>query len=223
MSYAFPSQRVPGKRPAPSQSINTSSNREPSLPTRIGQWTTVVRSARARQPGNLSMPDDMVHLDIESLYRDHSAMVYRRIRKFFDEEQAEEVLHEIFVRVLGKGNSWRGESSITTWLYQVTTRHCLNRIRDTKRRAQLIDQHGFPGWAQGISPARQESAIFLQQLWEQLDEEHALIGVYHFLDGLSHDEIGRILGVSRRTIGNRLEAIRHMAERLSDNSSGDKR
>jgi RNA polymerase sigma-70 factor (ECF subfamily) len=169
------------------------------------------------------MPDDMVHLDIESLYRNHSAMVYRRIRKFFSEEQAEEVLHEIFVRVIGKADSWRGESAITTWLYQVTTRHCLNRIRDAKRRAELIDHHGFPGWAQGVSAPRQEAAIFLNELWSQLDEEHALIGVYHFLDGLSHEETARILGVSRRTIGNRVEAIRQLAERISDTAPGDDR
>ena len=166
------------------------------------------------------MPHDMVHLDIESLYRDHSAMVYRRVRKFFSEDQAEEVLHEVFVRVLGNGASWRGDSSITTWLYQVTTRHCLNRLRDAKRRAELIDQHGFPGWAHSTSPPRQEAALLLRQIWSHLDEEQTLIGVYHFLDGLSHEEIGRILGVSRRTIGNRIDAIRNLAESLGDQGSG---
>jgi RNA polymerase sigma-70 factor (ECF subfamily) len=143
-------------------------------------------------------------------------MVYRRIRKFFNEDEAEEVLHEIFVRVIGSSASWRGDSKLTTWLYQVTTRHCLNRLRDAKRRSELIDEYGFPAWAQPVRDPQQEAVIFLRELWRQLDEEHALIGIYHFLDGLSHDEVARIVGVSRRTVGNRIENIRQLAVQISE-------
>ena len=43
-----------------------------------------------------------------------------------------------------------------------------------------------------------------------LTEEQADIAMYYFVDGLTHGEIARISGVSRRTIGNRIDEITTM-------------
>ena len=40
-----------------------------------------------------------------------------------------------------------------------------------------------------------------------------VVGVYYFLDGMTHAEIARILGCSRRTVGNRIEALRAQVQR----------
>jgi RNA polymerase sigma-70 factor, ECF subfamily len=169
------------------------------------------------------MSEERVQFDIDELYRTHSGMVYRRVRKFFSAQEAEEVLHEIFVRVIGSSAHWRGDSKITTWLYQVTTRHCLNRLRDAKRRNELVEEYGMPDWSRSVQQPGQDSAVFLRELWRKLDDERAMIGVYHFLDGLTHEEIARVMEISRRTVGNRLESIRQLAAQLSDESSGDGR
>ena len=51
----------------------------------------------------------------------------------------------------------------------------------------------------------------LEALWEELQT----IGTYYFVDGMSHAEIARITGVSRRTIGNRLAKLQEMAEQAA--------
>lgn len=160
--------------------------------------------------------DTPVGLDIGELYARHGGLVYRRVRRFYSAEEAEEVVQEVFLRLLSTKASFRGESSVTTWLYQVTTRHCLNRLRNAKRRRQLIDEHGTPAWGMPVAAARQEARVFLEQLWSQLDEELVVIGVYYFVDGLSHGAIAELMGVSRRTIGNRLLAIRDAVEAASE-------
>ena len=118
-----------------------------------------------RSASTMSTPtQDGPQLDIGLLYDRHGGMVYRRVRRFYSTEEAEEVVQEVFLRLMSTKATFRGESAITTWLYQVTTRHCLNRLRNARRRRELLDEHGTPSWGQPIAPARQESRVFLDQV-----------------------------------------------------------
>ena len=161
-------------------------------------------------------PEDPV--DVGEIYQRHGGVVYRRVCSFYPAEQAEEVCHEVWERVILTIHTWRRDASIITWLYQVTTRHCLNRVRNSKRRQELSDTFGDPSWAVATSEPNQEAWTGLRQLWRRLDPELFQIGLYHFRDGLSHSQIAKMLGVSARTIGNRLTQLR---EEAVQSSKGD--
>lgn len=144
------------------------------------------------------------------LYRQYAPLVLRRARRFVTACEAEEVVHEVFLKVLLHLQEFRGASSPATWLYRMTTNHCLNQLRNDKTRRNLLAQHPDsvpqPGpW--GDAEARR----FLDELWRHLDEEVAIVGVYYHLDGLTHDEIARILDVSAATVRNRLRALERLA------------
>jgi RNA polymerase sigma-70 factor (ECF subfamily) len=149
--------------------------------------------------------------DIESLYRDYAGLVYRRVLRFYSREEAEEVLQEVFLRAMTRLDGFRGDSSPATWLYQLTTRYCLNRIRNERRRRDLWVEQGE--WAAGptASAANQEAATFLRRFWQSLDEEMLEIGVAYLVDGMTHADIAAQVGCSRRTVGNRLEALQRLA------------
>ena len=155
-------------------------------------------------------------LDIDALYRQHGRMVLRRIRRFYPRDEADEVLHEVFERVLVKAATYRGDASPVTWLYQVTTRHCLNRLRDHSRRRELLEQSGPPPWVTPHVASNAEASTFLGQLWRSLDPDLAEIGTYYFVDGMTHAEIAQLLGASRRTVGNRIAEISAHARALYD-------
>ena len=145
-------------------------------------------------------------IDVGELYQTWGPMVYRRILRFYGEQEAEEVLHEVFVKVIENRDTFREEASPSTWLYRITTNHCLNRIRNQKRRSELWLEHGDATFPTHTS-ANQEHATLLNEVWDAIPEELVQIGVYYYVDGLTHDEIARIVGVSRRTVGNRLEEL----------------
>ncbi|MHB8418537.1 MAG: RNA polymerase sigma factor [Myxococcales bacterium] len=146
---------------------------------------------------------------IEGLYRKHGAMVLRRARAILgDEQRAKDVLQEVFVRAIQAGDSFRGQASPVTWLYQVTTNLCLNRIRDELRRAEL---DGRQEAQSGAAPASAEDRATVAELLRRVPEELRAIGVCYYVDGMDQEEIATLLGVSRRTVGNRLEAFREVA------------
>lgn len=151
--------------------------------------------------------------EIDALYRRHGGVVLRRIRRFYrDPVESEDVLQEVFVRVMDKLSTFRGDSSMTTWLYQLTTRHCLNRLRNEGRRRELLLQEGGVDWSAPTRDASQEREVLFRSLWKVLDEDLVEIGIYYHLDGMTHDEIARIVGVSRRTVGNRLVELESQAK-----------
>ena len=154
-------------------------------------------------------------VEVAGLYRRHAARVHRWVRRFECPGDAEEVVHEVFVKVLERLDQFRADASPTTWLYRVTTNHCLNRLRDRGRRAELWDQHGADLWWSPVAQAEQETAAFLRQFWRTLDDALVEVGIYYFIDGMTHAEIARIVDCSERTVGNRLERLRDAARQAA--------
>lgn len=148
--------------------------------------------------------------DIEDLYTSFGGLVRARVRRFYNGDDADDVVSEVFMRVIEKIDTFRGESSPSTWLYQLTTRHCLNRLRDQNRRRELLDETP-PGWGGAVTRADQEAHTLLRQILGHVDEETATIAVYYHLDRMTRDDVAALVGVSSRTVGYRLEALHKLA------------
>ncbi len=149
----------------------------------------------------------------EELYSQYGAMVLRRARAMLGEEQAaRDATQEIFVKVLGAWAAFRADSSPVTWLYRATTNHCLNLLRNGARHSAALDllTHGSVDHA----PAGLDERVTLRAVLDRVPAALREIAVYYYLDQLSHDEIAKLTGVSRRTIGNRLVEF-HAAARVA--------
>ncbi|MFO0746793.1 MAG: sigma-70 family RNA polymerase sigma factor [Myxococcota bacterium] len=156
--------------------------------------------------------------DIEELYRVYGPTVLRRGRRLLPPAEAEELVQDVFLKLLERPSLFRGESSPSTWLYRVTTRLCLDRLRNRSRQTKLIVRHGPTMFAQSDSGGTPEARAFLDTLWRTLDEELAMIGMLYYIDGLTTADIGKTLGVSDRTIANRLAALTRIARQAAGES-----
>ena len=130
-------------------------------------------------------------LDLEQLYRQHAGMVARRVRRFVGHSDVEEVVHEVFLKAYERQDSFRGDASPVTWLYHIATNHCLNRIRDRRRRAESLSKNKDLPWLQPSDAAQAEHILLLEQLWGALTEEQSVIAMYYFIDGKSIQRLER--------------------------------
>lgn len=163
--------------------------------------------------------------DVGALFKQHSAVVYRRaLRLLGRREDAEEATQEVFIRVMRNLDQFEHRSGMTTWLYQITTNYCLNWLRDRGRRRQLFQQNVVPdaqqldGSPRGPSPA---DLLYLRRLLAEADEKQAQAAVYVYLDGMSHEEAAELLGVSKRTVGNLIDRFVAWAQRRGDKGASN--
>lgn len=140
------------------------------------------------------------------LYREFGPAVYRRcLRLLGDRAAAEDATQEVFVKLVRDMKRLQDRETVLPWIYRVATNHCLNVRRDARRRGEEAvdgdlelapDAAGTPpGY-----PARQ----LAQAILSRFDEETQAVAVGVFVDGMEHDEVARVLGISRRTVSRKL-------------------
>jgi len=155
---------------------------------------------------------------LRQMYEQYGPLVYRRaLRILGNTHDAEEALHEVFLRVMRSAETFENRSQVTTWLYRITTNYCLNYLRDSQRRRQLLEENlSEPEGRQASDGDRVHDLTLLRHLVADADESQAQAAIYVYVDGMSHDEAAQVLGVSRRTVGNLLERFgKAMRERAA--------
>ena len=154
--------------------------------------------------------------EISELFKRYGPVVYRRALGILREPSlAEEATQEVFIKALKSAHTFDGRSKVTTWLYQITTNHCLNQLRDRTRRRELWDEHGET--TQPANLASPDDGLILRMLLQEADPRQAQAAVYVYIDGMSHKEAAEVLNISRRSVGNLLERFNTWAqERLRE-------
>lgn len=148
-------------------------------------------------------------LDVPALYRRYGDLVYGRCRTLLrDPEDARDAMQEVFLRLHRYRDSFRGEASPSTFLFKITTSTCLNRIRTRKRHPEdptevLPESHSSDSVLDTLS---------LRQLVDRLlvdaDERTRECLVYHYVDGMTHDEVGAMIGLSGAAVRKRIASFR---------------
>lgn len=131
-------------------------------------------------------------------------------------EEAEDVAQEVFVSLFKAIDSFRGDSSLDTWILRITANHCRNRIkylarRHARRRQSLDDTDEARLTASAPAHPRPDAVAEGNELerivhdgLQALDEEHRVVIVLRDMDHLSYAEIAEVLDVAEGTVKSRL-------------------
>lgn len=149
-------------------------------------------------------------LDIEVLYRRYGDLVQGRCRSLLRSEQdAAEATQEVFLRLWRYRDAFRGEASPTTWLFKITTSTCLNRLRTRRRHPEdLVDTTPVIEGPRDALVSEVEARQLLNLLVQEEDERTRAALVYHHIDGMTHDEVGELLGISGAAVRKRIAVFR---------------
>jgi RNA polymerase sigma-70 factor, ECF subfamily len=172
---------------------------------------TVVRQNAPESPALSSAP-----AEFSSLYEAHSRFVYYLALRFLGEpERAEDVTHDVFLKVYRKLNEFRGDSSIRTWLYRITINHCRNLTRSWNNR-NLLTNADDAVWdtsaTDDASPLQvlemKELGQRIQAVLDQLPPEYRLLLLLVADQELSYDEIGSLTEQSADAVRGKLHRAR---------------
>jgi RNA polymerase sigma-70 factor (ECF subfamily) len=143
------------------------------------------------------------------IYRGYHGKVLRRARQLLrDEQAAEDATQDVFVELLSVGDRMLLHPRPLAWLYRVTTNLCLNRLRDEGRRRRLVARSLPDDEPRGGGA---EVRAIVVDILRRVPDDLREIAIHYHRDGMTCAEIAAVLRVSRRTIGNRLEAFQSAA------------
>jgi RNA polymerase sigma-70 factor (ECF subfamily) len=141
----------------------------------------------------------------EELYRQHSTRLYSlALRMTGSAEAAEDLLQEVFLQAHRKLRTFRGESSLGTWLYRLAMNLCLDHLRGRQARmGKVTDSLDDDGAAEPVSPAPAAplavNRIDLERAIGRLPEGCRAVFLLHDVEGFDHREVAKILGISEGT------------------------
>lgn len=142
-----------------------------------------------------------MHVDT---YRRYGPALLRKARRLLrNEEDARDAVQTLFVELIARGE---GKDELP-YLYRALTHRCLNAIRDEKNRSRLLERES-PALSAPSRIAPDAQALGLSALCKLSDlvEESVMETlVYRFYDEMGLEEIAVTMGVSRKTVQNRLQ------------------
>jgi len=180
----------------------------PILATRPAAMLRPARDA-ARAPAR----ERTAVMDVEGLYRRYGDLVLGRCRTILgNDADAQEACQEVFLRLFRYADQFRGEASPTTYLFKITTSTCLNRLR-TRRRRPEEPTEDFGTFAYSDSHlAPYEVRDLVSRLLALGDETTQTCVLHHFVDGMTYDEIGPIVGLSAAAVRKRVAKFRSLVQ-----------
>jgi RNA polymerase sigma-70 factor (ECF subfamily) len=195
---------------------------EPSLVAETGSAEDLDLVQRAQQ-GDLSAYDELVRRYQERIY----ATVYHMTA---NHEDAGDLAQETFIKAYQALKSFKGDSSFYTWVYRIAVNKTINFLKQKKNKTHLslndldFNAEHDPDMVALVSDRTPRRDANLAELQEKLNaamlklsEVHRLVVTLHDIQGLSHEEIGKIMDCNVGTVRSRLFYARQQLQAyLSD-------
>lgn len=124
----------------------------------------------------------------------------------------EDLLQEVYLRLLTAAKRFRGDSQFRTFLYRVCANVAFMHLRWHRRRpeepvAEPPEQVSAAPSPEGEAARKQAERLVQQALWK-LTPKKRVVFVYHELCGMGPEEIGQAVGTSPNTVRSRLHHAR---------------
>ena len=146
------------------------------------------------------------------------ALLRKAERIVGNREDARDILQALFVDLYQRSDA----PMDLPYLYRAITNRCLTFLRDESNRGRLLEHHD-----QALVPSRRTACDdvvighdLLLKLVRELDAGESEVLAYRFVDDMTQDEIATLLGLSRKTIGKRLDRIRDAVRRMARSPVG---
>jgi RNA polymerase sigma-70 factor (ECF subfamily) len=159
----------------------------------------------------------------EIISRYESKVMNLSLRFTRNQEDAEEVMQDVFTTVYRKIDGFRGQSAFSSWLYRIVVNAAFMKLRKKKQNQTISMEDLAPAVKQycierdnatithsyGVAVTRELQEV-LQRAIDRLPDQYRAVFVLRDVDGLSNQETGQILDLSIPAVKSRLHRSRIM-------------
>ena len=158
---------------------------------------------------------DSLEIDFARIVKEHKSTIYMVCYMFSkDEDEVADLFQDILVNLWKGFPKFRGDSSPKTWIYRVSLNTCISVERKKKRKGETVpldmNINLYDDTAEDMKQVR-----MLQDRISRLGPFDRAI-VLLWLENLSNDEIGAIVGITAKNVSVRLFRIKEQLRNMSD-------
>jgi RNA polymerase sigma-70 factor (ECF subfamily) len=160
--------------------------------------------------------------EFQNVYSDYSEKIRRYLARLVGEADSEDVTQEVFMKVNAGLKDFRGDSSLSTWIYRIATNAAMDYGRRSAMRPREqsadVELAGNPACEEEIpadpsaSPDRQlirkEMNDCIKGIVDGLPENYRTVLILSDLEELKNNEIAEVLDISLETVKIRLHRAR---------------
>ncbi|MVM35128.1 sigma-70 family RNA polymerase sigma factor [Spirosoma sp. HMF4905] len=149
----------------------------------------------------------------ERLYERYCDKVYRKCLSFTkDPTRAEDLTHDIFLKLVVKLSGFREQSKFSTWLYSITYNYCTDQLRSHNLRREVYMDDGWErldvGADDGLAELAEMEARQLEHALHQLPPDEQAMLLMKYQDDISIRDIANINGITESAVKMRLKRSR---------------
>lgn len=147
-----------------------------------------------------------------NLVRENKSTIYSVCYMFSDnQDEVSDLFRETLINLWKGFNTFRGESSITTWIYRVAMNTCISFHRKKHRHAESLSMD-----LDLFAASKDRDTQQVQQLYHRIHKlsvvDRAIVMLW--LENLSYEEIGQIVGISAQNVSVKLVRIKEQLKQM---------
>ena len=149
------------------------------------------------------------------IVREHKRRIYTVCYMFSkDADEVADLFQEILINMWKGFSSFRGDSSVSTWIWRISLNTCINTSKKS-RRLETIPLNVSINPYEDID----KEALQVRQLYDRINQlglvDRSIILLW--LENMTYEEIGAIMGISVKNVSVKLVRIREKLKQMSNN------
>lgn len=156
-----------------------------------------------------------LELEFAQIVKEHKGTIYTVCYMFSkDEAEVADLYQDILVNLWNGYPRFRGESSAGTWIYRVSLNTCISAERKKKRKAETLPLTMDINLFADTDEDTKQVKMLRDRISRLGPFDRAIVLLW--LENLSYDEIGAIVGISAKNVSVRLVRIREQLKNMSN-------
>ena len=149
------------------------------------------------------------------IVREHKATIYTVCYMFSkDKDEINDLFQEVLIALWRGFEAFRGECNIRSWIYRVSLNTCISTERKKRRRADSVRLDMSINLFSDSDDDSRQAQMLRERIGKLGLFDRAIILLW--LENLSYEEIGAIVGISTKSVSVRLVRIREQLKNMSN-------
>ena len=154
--------------------------------------------------------------EFEKLVRENKRRIYTVCYMFSDDkDEIDDLFQEVLINIWRGLESFKGDKYLGTWVWKVSLNTCINASRRKHREVRKIPLDVNINLYEDVDA----ESMQIRQLHDRIGQlgyiDRSLVLLW--LENLSYDEIGAILGISANNVAVRLVRVKDKLKKMSNN------